>query len=301
MYDGLNVDNRIYLIYCDIGTYKHWVTESNTADSFFKNFDKLVSALQELSSIDYQYREPTPYNDLQNLLADEQNHIQHFLSRSWIKTISEASKLKTDSGKSGKIKKFFDSLEPYKERFSVETLQLIEKAKSEAPDYTLKNNCKAEKDAVFLAEVERDLSEKIDKFNTSEMGDVGLHWFHRNSYLLSKIMCEEIEPEIIHDIEKLMLSDFDQKKSSRFLRLKYKMSAEEATQLYIVSQGIVASSKKIIRYKNVGFTQYKIITNSCPCPTCKSVKGKVLSISNAKIGFNFPPLCKYNCSTACAG
>lgn len=297
MYDTLNTDIRVYLIYCDIGTYKRWVKESSTSDVFFKNFDKLVSALQELLSIEYQYQDPTPYDELQSLLADEQNYIQRFLSRGWIKTISEASMLKTDKAKCDKIKAFFDNLEPYKERFSAETLQMIKKAKNEAPDYTLRRNCKTEKDAVFLAEMERKLCEKTNKPNLTKMNATCLYWFHCNNYLLSKIMCEEINAEIIYDIEKLMLFDIDHKKSSRFLRVKYRMNTKKATQLYLIAQGVVMSYKRINQYKNIGFTQYRIITNSCPCDTCKKMSGKTYNISDANIGINFPPLCKYNCST----
>ena len=123
----------IYL-YCDIGNYRHWGKRKRKRWKFFNNLDSLKSALNELTYIDYSYYEPTPEKELSDLRNNEQKIIQDFLSRYWVKVVSEAAQLKTDKGKDKKIKSFFDSLEPYKDRFSEETLNLLTKAQKEQPD-----------------------------------------------------------------------------------------------------------------------------------------------------------------------
>ncbi len=45
MYDDLNTNNRVYLIFCDISNYRHWVNESLKPDKFFANLDKLVKTV----------------------------------------------------------------------------------------------------------------------------------------------------------------------------------------------------------------------------------------------------------------
>ena len=122
MYENLNTSDRVHLIYCDIGNYRHWVKESTTPEKFFTNFDKLIAALTELTTIDYEFLEPTPNSELNELRENEQKYYQDFLSRSWIKTVSDAAKLKTDKGKLNKIHSFFRNIEPYIKRFSNETL-----------------------------------------------------------------------------------------------------------------------------------------------------------------------------------
>ena len=34
MYNELDTANRVYLIFCDISTYRHWVAESTNIDTF---------------------------------------------------------------------------------------------------------------------------------------------------------------------------------------------------------------------------------------------------------------------------
>ena len=120
MYNNLDNNNRAYLIYCDIANYRHWVKESTTAEKFFSNYDKLKSALDELAFIMLILLYPfLPEQELDELCRNEQAYYQKFLLRSWIKTVSDASKLKTDKGKANKIKSFFNSIEPYKIDFQV--------------------------------------------------------------------------------------------------------------------------------------------------------------------------------------
>lgn len=297
MYNDLDTNNKVYLLYCDIGNYRHWVKESVNAEKFFNNLDSLKSALNELTYIDYSYYEPTPEKELSDLRNNEQKIIQDFLSRYWVKVVSEAAQLKTDKGKDKKIKSFFDSLEPYKDRFSEETLNLLTKAQKEQPDYTLKRQSKAEKDKLFLAKTEKLLDMQNDIMYNIEQSNGIFAWFYQNNYLLSRIMREEIDFDIIYDIIRLMLSGIDHKKASRYLRSKFEIDTKYAAQLYITACGIVNSHRSVLHYQHLGYEQYFIITNGAPCPICEKLKNRVFNFSDAKIGVNYPPFCKHNCST----
>lgn len=298
MYEHLDTANRVYLIYCDISNYRHWVKEGTSVDKFFDNYDKLHNALLELTSINYDYQDPSPNDELKELQENEQKYICNFLSRAWIKTVSDAAKLKTDKGKANKIKVFFDSLERFEERFSEETMQILNTAKAEQPDFGLRKISKQEKDALFLVETEQLLDKQTTITSDIEQRKDSIAWFYQNNYLLSKIMREEIDYDIVCDIIRLMLAGLDHKKASRFLRVKYGLETKYGIQLYITASGIINSRNKILEYQSLAFEQYIIITHSSPCPICEKHKKQIYNISDAKIGENFPPFCRYNCSSA---
>lgn len=297
MYENLKIDNRVYMIYCDIGNYRHWVNESVNPEKFFNNLDLLKSALSELTDIDYDYNDPTPEKELSEISENEQQIMRDFLSRYWVKIISDASKLKTDIGRTKKINAFFDSLKPYEERFSEKTLHLLEKAKSEQPDYTLKKQSKAEKDKLFLVETEKLLDNQDNVMNKTVQNAEDFAWFFQNNYLLSRTFREDIDSDIIYDIARLMLIKFNYKKAARFLRIKFKVDTTFATQLYITACSILESHKDIARYQQLGLDKYFIINNNSACPICQKLNGKIYSFSEAQIGTNYPPFCGHNCST----
>lgn len=183
MYENLNTSDRVHLIFCDIGNYRHWVKESTTPDKFFSNFDKLIAALKELTTIDYEFLEPTPSAEVNELQENEQKYYQDFLARSWIKTVSDAFELKTNKGKSNKIHSFFHNIEPYTQRFSKETLLMIEKAKQEQPNYTLKSTSKNEKDQLFLSATEKALYEQRELMLDIENKSGNYAWFYQNKHI----------------------------------------------------------------------------------------------------------------------
>lgn len=257
----------------------------------------MKSALKELTLIDYNYNVPTPEKELSDLCKKEQEIIRNFLARYWIKTVSEATKLKTVNGKSKKIKSFFDSLKLYEERFSEETLCLLEKAKCERPDYTLKKQSKAEKDKLFLVETEKLLDNQDNVMDKTEQNAEDFAWFFQNNYLLSRAFRKDIDSDIVYDIARLMLIKFNYKKAARFLRIKFKIDTTFATQLYITACSILESHKDIARYQQLGLDKYFIINNSSACPICQKLNGKIYSFSEAQIGTNYPPFCGHNCST----
>lgn len=294
MYNDLDTNNRVYLLYCDIGNYRHWVKESTNAEKFFSNFDKLISTLKELMNINYEYLDPTPSFELNELQENEQKYYQAFLSRSWVTTISEAARLKTDKGKCNKIKSFFDSLEPYQERFSEETLKMLNKAKSEQPDYTLKKNNKAEKDRFFLIKTDKILDLQNDIMTNIEQNNDDIAWFYQNGYLLFNLMCEETSYDILYDITRIMLACVN---GERYLSLKYNMSRSLAKKYCITSSSLINGHRNIKKYARLG-SKYFISTHGAPCEKCQEQRGKIYDIKDAEIGVNFPPFCSHGCSTA---
>lgn len=70
MYDNLDINNRVYLIFCDVSSYRHWVNESINAEKFFTNLDKLKTALAELCVIDYPYDSPSPSEQLEEIIQN---------------------------------------------------------------------------------------------------------------------------------------------------------------------------------------------------------------------------------------
>ena len=297
MYDNYDTNTRVYLIYCDIGNYRHWVKECTSASVFFENYDKLCAALRELTTLNYGFQEPLPSDELKELQTNEQEYIRRFLSRSWLKTVSEAAKLKTDKGRANRISSFFNDLEQYTERFSEETLKMLSDAKKEQPDYSLKKSTKSERDKLFLLETERILDEQKSTIDSIFSSPDDNAWFCCHNDLLSVIMQEEIDSDIIYDITRLMKAGYQYKKASRYLRIKYKTDTDFAVNLYITATGIVSSYKEILHYHNMDLKKYVILTHSNPCPICQEMKGRVFNLSDASIGKTFPPFCRYNCST----
>ncbi len=296
MYNDLDTNNRVYLIFCDISNYRHWVNESINAEKFFNNLDKLKSALAELCEIEYPYDTP-PSEQLEEIIQNEQKIIQDFLSRSWISVISESKKLKTNKGRYNRISSFFNDISPYGERFSEETLKMIEKAKSSEPDLNLSKVTKQEKDILFLNSTEKALSihdEIIDNLPTSN-GNYA--WLYNNKIIFYKIIGNNIPDYILIDIIKLMLSNYNYNKAARFIKLKYGLNRNYAIEVYVTAETIKHNSVEIKSLKRK-YDYYKIDTHASPCPICKKKVGEIHRFSEAIIGETYPPFCRHNCSNA---
>lgn len=295
MYNNLDTNNRVYLIFCDISTYRHWVNESAKADVFFSNLDKLKSSLTELSEINCYYRSPTPMEQLEEIIRDEQKIIQNFLSRAWISVVSDVKKLKTDKARRAKISKFFDSLTPYHSRFSNKTLKMINEAKESTPDYTLTKTTKAEKDLFFLCSTEKALAihdSIIDAFPYSQ-GNYA--WFYNNRTIFFDIIGNDIPDCVLIDIIKLSLSDYNYNNAARFIKLKYHFNREYAISIYVAANSMIHNKGRIKELEQM-CEYYKISTHSSPCPICKKKSGSIYSFSEAIIGKNYPPFCRHGCS-----
>ncbi len=298
MYDNLNTKEQVYLIYCDIGGYRRWVKTALTADSFFSNYDKLVSALKELTTIEYDYYDPKPADELKELIDNEQQYYLDFLARSWVNIVAEAAKLKTDRGRTKKIQTFFDSIEPFRCRLSQEALQLIEKAKTEQPDFTLTKPSKSERDEQFLIKTENELSQQNAAYLNAPNSSDHISCFINNSYLLSKILKEEIDEDVIFDVSRMLFAGYVSGKAKRFLSLKYNYTENHSGKIFSTASGIAANFRRMKSLKSLGYDEYSISSNSAPCKKCQDMSGKVYKFKDAQIGVNFPPLCSYGCSVA---
>lgn len=304
MYDNLKTNDRVYMIFCDVANYRHWVKESMSPEKFFSNFDRLISALEELTTIDYEFNEPTPSSELDELKKNKQKYYQNFLARSWIKIVSEANKLKTDKGKSNKIKSFFKNIEPYTNRFSEETLSILEKAKQESPDYTLKYVTKNEKDKLFFSVTEKMLYEKSELMLDIENKSSNYAWFYKNRHILKSLMYEEVPENIIYSLTHLLLVGYDYRKGSRYLSIKYNSDRKYAKKLYLCAERIIWARRDYLKLKNLYqnapefHDKYIIYTHSVPCEKCQQYRGKIYSIKDAVFTENFPPFCHRGCSTA---
>lgn len=297
MYDDRTVKERVFLIYCDIGGYRRWVKETLTAESFFSNYDKLIAALTELTGIDYEYYAPKPADELKELIDNEQQYYLDFLARSWVNIVAEAAKLKTDRGRTKKIQTFFDSIEPFRCRLSQEALQLIEKAKTEQPDFTLTKPSKSERDEQFLIKTENELSQQNAAYLNAPNSSDHISFFINNSYYLSNILKEEIDEDVIFDVSRMLFAGYVSGKAVRYLKLKYGFTDNHAKKIFHTASGIVASRREMVLLKSIGFDEYSIyITHSAPCEKCQAMGGKVYPFKDAQIGVNYPPLCPYGCS-----
>ena len=296
MYDDRTVKERVFLIYCDIGGYRHWVKEALTAESFFSNYDKLIAALTELTCIDYDYHDPKPTDELKELIDNEQQYYLDFLARSWVNIVAEAAKLKTDRGRTKKIQTFFDSIEPFRCRLSQEALQLIEKAKTDQPDYTLTKPSKSERDKQFLIKTENELSQQNTAYLNAQNSSDHIAYFINNAHLLSSILKEDIGQDVIFDVSRMMLAGHVSGKAVRYLKLKYGFTDNHARKIFHTASGIAAYFRKMNNLKSLGYDEYSISSNSAPCEKCQTMSGKIYSFKEAQIGVNFPPLCPYGCS-----
>lgn len=296
MYDDRTVKERVFLIYCDIGGYRRWVKEALTAESFFSNYDKLIAALTELTGIDYEYYAPKPADELKDLVDNEQKYCLDFLARSWVNTVAEAAKLKTDKGRTKRIQSFFDSIEPFMCRLSQQALQLIEKAKTEQPDYTLTKPSKSERDEQFLIKTENELSQQNAAYLNAAHCSDHISYFINNSHLLSSILKEDIGQDVIFDVSRMMLAGYDNRKAARYIGLKYGYSNNSANKVVLTASRIVYNYRRMQELKMLGYDEYTISTNGIPCEKCQAMSGKVYSFDDAQIGVNFPPLCPYGCS-----
>lgn len=297
MYENVDTSTRVYLIYCDIGGYRRWVKQALTADSFFSNYDKLVAALKELTCIDYDYHDPKPADELKELIDNEQQYYLDFLARSWVNIVAEAAKLKTDRGRTKKIQTFFDSIEPFRCRLSQEALQLIEKAKTEQPDFTLTKPSKSERDEQFLIKTENELSQQNVAYLNAPNSSDHISYFINNSHLLSSILKEDIDQDVIFDVSRMLFAGYVSGKAVRYLKLKYGFTDNHARKIFHTASGIAAYFREMKSLKSLGYDEYSISSNSAPCEKCQAMSGKIYKFKDAQIGVNFPPLCPYGCST----
>lgn len=308
MYNDLSPDNRVYLIYCDIGNYRHWVKDSINAEKFFCNFDKLIVALKELTTIDYEFLEPTPLFELRELQENEQKYYQAFLAKSWAKTLYEMAKLKTESGKKNKANKFRLSLKPYENRFSNETLYMLENSdfSNVDIDYANKHLCKTDKDQYFIFQTDNKIKNltEHDLLYSSGCNKDDYIFYINNSHLLTRLIGHFVDDGIFKDLCKLYFIYQDYNKIERYLTIKYNIEDWFAKLLSLSPSRIMCAHRdyRELQYQYKHYPEYDnkyfISTHNAPCEKCQEHRGKIYNIRDAKIGVNFPPFCSHGCSKA---
>lgn len=308
MYENLNKSDRVHLIFCDIGNYRHWVKESTTPDKFFSNFDKLIAALKELTTIDYEFLEPTPSAEVNELQENEQKYYQAFLARYWAKISYEMSKSKTDKGKKNKSEKFYSSLNPYEERFSDETLNMIKSSDFNKVDvdYAHTHMSKTDHNLYFLFETDK----KIRSLTSANMlCSAGCNkddymFYVNNKELLIQNIDHPISDEIFNDLCKLYFVYQDYRKTERYLTIKYDIEKWLAKLLSLSLNRIMCAHRDYRHFQHLYEqspqynNKYYISTHSAPCEKCQFHRGKIYNIKDAEIGINFPPFCSHGCSRA---
>lgn len=97
-------------------------------DVFFSRYDLLKDKLAFLSKLQpyVDFKHNTPSATLSKIINQEQDEIQRFLIRYFTEMVSKAEEMKTEKGKKGKYKKFYDSLQQYTYRMNAFNRNYIE-------------------------------------------------------------------------------------------------------------------------------------------------------------------------------
>ena len=84
-------------------------------DVFFSRYDLLLEHLEYLSKFQpyIKFQHNSPASEFAKIKNQKQAEISRFLSRYFDDISAKADTMKTEKGKKGKYKKFFDSLQPY--------------------------------------------------------------------------------------------------------------------------------------------------------------------------------------------
>lgn len=162
------MQNRIYLIYCEIGNCKHWVKTCTDPQKYFANYDALLTYLRELCSYEtlYPFHEPLPHDELHQYKKDFDAYTQKFIFRSWDAYLNRAAGRKTVSAKNSTLQQFFYQLEPYKSRFSSACLATFDSLKHEP--VSLGNLTRKEKaPPTFDVEKERVLKQNVEQSSSA--------------------------------------------------------------------------------------------------------------------------------------
>jgi hypothetical protein len=181
---------------------------------------------------------------------------------------------------------------------------MIEKAKQEQPDYTLKPTSKTEKDQLFFSKIEKVLYEQRELMLDIENKSGNYAWFYHNSSILKSLICDEISEEIIYSLTHLLLIGYDYQQGSRYLSIKYNLDRKYAKKIYLCADRIIWARRDYLdlqnKYQNDPscYNKYIILTNSVACEKCQQYRGKIYNIKDAVFTKNFPPFCHRGCSTA---
>ena len=147
-----------------VSSCKQWIRDSVKPQAFFGNYDELIQVLSELKEFEeyFPFYEPLPSADLTEYSDNLEKNINSFLDRWYISIINEASKLKTDKGRQGKIDRAKKEMELYSSYFSDDNLKYFNQLLSKDIDYEKVSNPPVKKDIpIFNKAEEQELLAKL--------------------------------------------------------------------------------------------------------------------------------------------
>lgn len=104
------------------------VNVTTDPDVFFSRWELLIEQTMHLEMLRNFVLMPEfrPPESSATLKREKSTYIQHFLSRYFSDVYEKAETLKTESGKIGRYRKFYDSLQPYYDKMQPEHIEFIE-------------------------------------------------------------------------------------------------------------------------------------------------------------------------------
>ena len=101
-------------------------------DVFFSRYDSLLESLCYLIQFQpyIKFQHNTPSAEFAKISNQKQAEIYRFLSRYFDDISTKAEAMKTEKGKKGKYKKFFDSLQPYYHLMNANNMNFINSKRS---------------------------------------------------------------------------------------------------------------------------------------------------------------------------
>ena len=131
-----NIDTKVYLIYCDIGSYKKWIRDCTDPQKYFSNYKKLLLSLDELTHYigQYEFRDPTPGVEKHAYEAAFDENTRKFLYRAWDSTLNKVASAKSISARRKRLSDFFYNMSRYEEHLSQDNLEILRQFKNDLPD-----------------------------------------------------------------------------------------------------------------------------------------------------------------------
>lgn len=114
------------------------IGETTNPDVFFSRYELLVETLTKLTHFEnydgLTFYEGKPSEKLKKALDPQfyETIVNDFINRSYQKSVQDASKLKTESGRKNRTLKYFSIMEPYKSKMNGSTLDLLDDLKRQA-------------------------------------------------------------------------------------------------------------------------------------------------------------------------
>lgn len=131
-FENMNIEDKVYLFYCQLGSGKRFVTTCTSPDKFFENYDSIIAILEQLTSFEkkrlYEFYAPLPSSELLQYTSDEMYNklVNDFIIRFWYKILDETRKIKSNMKRIEKINSIKSALQQHYDRFTKENLNLID-------------------------------------------------------------------------------------------------------------------------------------------------------------------------------